>query len=229
MNRVSSHLPFVVAMALVVVASNVLVQFPVQGHFGNVALADVLTWGAFTYPFSFLVTDLANRRYGPSVARGVVVIGFMVAVACSIVLPPLLHRAGLIEFETAAGRLVRIAAASGAAFLIGQLLDVTVFNRLRRKSWWRAPVFASLAGSVLDTAIFFSIAFATLFASIGPDDPFALESAPLFGVLASALPRWVSWALGDLSVKLAIAVFALIPYRLIAARWNQPAAAAALS
>src|SRR5262245_17280949 len=227
MNRLSYYLPFVVAMALVVVASNVLVQFPVQGQLGNVALADVLTWGAFTYPFSFLVTDLANRRYGPRVARIVVVIGFMVAVACSIVLPPLLYRAGLIEFETAAGRLVRIAAASGAAFLIGQLLDVTVFNRLRRKSWWRAPVFASLAGSVLDTAIFFSIAFATAFAFVGPDDPFALESAPLFGVLASQLPRWISWALGDLSVKLAIAVFALIPYRLIAARWTQPAVAGA--
>jgi uncharacterized integral membrane protein (TIGR00697 family) len=227
MNRLSYYLPFVVAMALVVVASNVLVQFPVQGQFGNVALADVLTWGAFTYPFSFLVTDLANRRYGPRVARVVVVIGFMLAVACSIVLPPLLYRAGLIEFETAAGRLVRIAAASGSAFLIGQLLDVTVFNRLRRKSWWRAPVFASLAGSVLDTAIFFSIAFATTFAFVGPDDPFALESAPLFGVLVSQLPRWVSWALGDLTVKLAIAVFALIPYRLIAARWMQPVATVA--
>src|SRR5204863_9768656 len=137
-----------------------------------------------------------NRRYGPAVARAIVFVGFMAAIVCSIVLPPLLFRAGLIEFETAAGRLVRIAAASGAAFLIGQLLDVTVFNRLRRKSWWRAPVFASLAGSVLDTAIFFSIAFAAAFALVGPDDSFALENAPLFGVLAAQLPRWVSWALG---------------------------------
>src|SRR5699024_9328126 len=118
-------------------------------------LADVLTWGAFTYPFAFLVTDLANRRYGPAIARRVVFIGFMTAVVCSIIFPPLLFKAGLIEFETAAGRLMRIAAASGAAFLVGQLLDVTVFNRLRRTSWWRAPVFASLAGSVIDTAIFF--------------------------------------------------------------------------
>jgi uncharacterized integral membrane protein (TIGR00697 family) len=225
MNRLSAQVPFVLAMTLVVVASNVLVQFPVQGAVGGVALADVLTWGAFTYPLSFLVTDLANRRYGPAVARRVVFVGFTAAVACSIIFPPLLYRAGLIEFETAAGRLVRIAAASGTAFLIGQLLDVTVFNRLRRSSWWRAPVFASLAGSVLDTVIFFSIAFAAKFAFVGPDDAFALESAPLFGVLAAEAPRWVSWALGDLSVKLLIAIFALIPYRLIAARWAQPAAA----
>lgn len=225
MNRLSAQVPFVLAMTLVVVTSNILVQFPVQGSVGGVALADVLTWGAFTYPFSFLVTDLANRRYGPVVARRVVFVGFMAAVVCSIVLPPLLYRFGLIEFETAAGRLVRIAAASGTAFLIGQLLDVTVFNRLRRTSWWRAPVFASLAGSVIDTAIFFSIAFAAAFAFVGPDDAFALESAPLFGVFSTEAPRWFSWALGDLSVKLLIAIFALIPYRLIAARWAQPAAA----
>jgi uncharacterized integral membrane protein (TIGR00697 family) len=227
MSRLSRYLPFVVAMALVVVASNVLVQFPVQGQVGTIALADILTWGAFTYPFSFLVTDLANRRYGPHLARGVIFVGFALAVVCSILLPPLLYRAGLIPFETAPGRLARIAIASGTAFLIGQLLDVTVFNRLRRQSWWRAPVFASLTGSVLDTAIFFSIAFATLFAFVGPDDAFSLESAPLFGVFATEAPRWISWALGDLTVKLAIAVFALIPYRLIAARWTQPALAAA--
>jgi queuosine precursor transporter len=161
------------------------------------------------------------------VRRGVVFVGFAVAVICSIVLPPLLYRAGLIPFETAPDRLARIALASAAAFLIGQLLDVTVFNRLRRNSWWRAPVFASLAGSVLDTAIFFSIAFATVFAFVGPEDAFALEGAPLLGVFAAEFPRWISWALGDLSVKLAIAVFALIPYRLIAARWTQPALALA--
>lgn len=225
MNGFRAYSPFVLAMAVVVVASNLLVQFPVEGSLGGLALADVLTWGAFTYPFAFLVTDLANRRYGPAAARRIVFVGFMAAVACSIVFPPLLYRAGLIEFQATSGRLVRIAAASGTAFLVGQLLDVTVFNRLRRQSWWRAPVFASLAGSVVDTAIFFSIAFAAGFAFLGPDDAFALESAPLFGVLASELPRWVSWALGDLSVKLIIAVVALIPYRLIAARWAFPAAA----
>ena len=225
MFRLSTHLPFVVAMALVVVASNILVQFPVRGFVGGLALADILTWGAFTYPFAFLVTDLANRRYGPAVARAVVFAGFMIAVVCSIAVPPLLFSLGLIDYGATAGRLVRIASASGAPFLAAQLLDVTVFNRLRRQSWWRAPVFASLAGSLLDTAIFFSVAFASLFAFVGPDDAFALEPAPLLGVFGLDVSRWMSWAVGDLSVKLLIAIFALIPYRLIAARWTQPALA----
>lgn len=227
MNFSARYLPFVAAMAIVVVASNILVQFPVQGQLGSLALADLLTWGAFTYPAAFLVTDLANRRYGPQMARRVVFIGFMTAVICSIVVPPLLFRHGLIEYGTAADRLARIAAASGAAFLFGQLLDVTVFNWLRRQSWWRAPVFGSLFGSVIDTIIFFSIAFAPAFFFVGPSDDFALEMAPLFGVLQHEAARWQSWALGDLSVKLIIAVVALIPYRLIAARWNQPAVATA--
>lgn len=222
MNRASVYLPFVAAMALVVMASNVLVQFPVEAMLGGVSLADVLTWGAFTYPFAFLVTDLANRRHGPAIARRIVFVGFMTAVACSIVVPPLLFKAGLIPYETAADRLVRIAIASGAAFLTAQLLDVTVFNRLRRQSWWRAPIFGTLAGSVVDTLIFFSVAFAAAFAFVGPNDGFALEAAPLFGLLPAEAPRWLSWALGDLAVKLLIAVFALIPYRLIAARWTQP-------
>lgn len=219
------YMRFVVAMALVVVASNVLVQFPVNGRVAGIDLANVLTWGAFTYPFSFLVTDLANRRYGPSPARQIVFVGFLLAVACSVAVPLLLFRAGLIPYGTPADRLVRIAIASGTAFLCAQLLDVTVFNRLRRKSWWRAPVFGSLAGSVIDTAIFFGIAFSAAFAFIGPEDAFALENSPLFGIFPAEAPRWVSWALGDLCVKLLIAVFALIPYRLIAARWSQPALA----
>jgi uncharacterized integral membrane protein (TIGR00697 family) len=225
MDRPFSYLPFVAAMALVVVASNVLVQFPVDGRAGPLALADILTWGAFTYPFAFLVTDLANRRYGPAVARRIVFVGFMVAVACSIVVTPLLFRFGLIEFETAADRLARIAIASGTAFLAGQLLDVSVFNRLRRQSWWRAPVLSSLSSSVIDTAIFFSIAFAAAFAFVGPDDAFALESTPLLGLFAVETARWISWAIGDLGVKLVMALFALIPYRLIAARWSRPALA----
>jgi uncharacterized integral membrane protein (TIGR00697 family) len=222
MLRLSSFVPFVAAMALVVVASNVLVQFPVNGRIGSLALADILTWGAFTYPFAFLVTDLANRRYGPAIARQIVFVGFMLAVACSIIVPPLLFKYGFIEFETAADRLVRIAVASGAAFLTAQLLDVTVFNWLRKHSWWRAPVFGSLAGSVLDTAIFFSVAFSAAFAFIGPNDAFALENAPFLGFLSAETARWMSWAVGDLAVKLLIAVFALIPYRLIAAKWAQP-------
>ena len=227
MLRYSTYLPFVAAMALVVVASNVLVQFPVQGQVGPLALADILTWGAFTYPFAFLVTDLANRRYGPAMARRVVFVGFMVAVICSIVIPPLLFSHGLIEFETAADRLVRIAAASGAAFLAAQLLDVTVFNWLRRQTWWRAPIFGTLAGSVVDTAIFFGLAFSASFAFVGPNDAFALENAPLMGVLPLETARWVSWGLGDLGMKLIIAVFALIPYRLIVAKWSQRSVAVA--
>jgi uncharacterized integral membrane protein (TIGR00697 family) len=226
MKSLLAYLPFVAAMALVVVASNILVQFPMQGQVGRLALADLLTWGAFTYPFAFLVTDLANRRYGPGMARRVVFCGFMTAVLCSIVVPPLLFRHGLLEYETSADRLVRIAAASGAAFLTAQLLDVTVFNWLRRQSWWRAPIFGTLAGSVFDTAIFFTIAFSAAFAFTGPADAFALEQAPLLGVLSREAPRWMSWALGDLGVKLAIAVVALIPYRLIAARWSQRTVAA---
>jgi uncharacterized integral membrane protein (TIGR00697 family) len=221
----SRYVPFVLAMAVVVVASNVLVQFPVQGQIGTVSLADILTWGAFTYPFAFLVIDLANRRYGPAMARRVVFFGFALAVICSILLPPLLFRWGVIEFETAADRLVRIATASGLAFLAAQLLDVTVFNWLRRQAWWRAPVIGSLIGSVVDTAIFFSVAFAGAFAFVGPEDAFALEAAPILGIGSIEVARWISWALGDLTVKLLIAVFALIPYRLIAWRWTQPALA----
>ena len=118
MSFLSRYMPFVAAMALVVVASNVLVQFPMQGTVAGLSLADILTWGAFTYPFSFLVTDLANRRYGPAVARRIVFVGFMTAVVCSIVVPPLLFRLGLVGFETQAARLARIAMASGAAFAL---------------------------------------------------------------------------------------------------------------
>ena len=211
--------PFVAAMAVVVVASNIFVQFPLSGQIGPLVLADVLTWGAFSYPIAFLITDLANRRYGPALARRVVFIGFALAIASSIVFPPLLFQWGLIPFDLEPGRIVRVAIASGVAFLIGQLLDVSVFNRLRQGSWWRAPIAASIMGSVVDTAIFFSVAFAPVFAFVGPSEPFALEHAPLFGLFEPTTARWISWALGDLVMKLTIAVVALIPYRLISARW----------
>lgn len=215
--------PFVAAMTMVVLASNVLVQFPLRGSIGGVALADILTWGAFTYPFAFLVTDLANRARGPAFARRIIFAGFAFAVAASLIVPPLLFGSGLIGFETPAARLPRIALASGAAFLVGQLLDVTVFNRLRKQSWWRAPAIASLAGSVVDTALFFTLAFAPFFAFVGANDDFALESAPLLGAFSAEIPRWVSWATGDLAVKLLIAAIALIPYRALMNRfgvWN---------
>ncbi|MDE0923073.1 queuosine precursor transporter [Aurantimonas coralicida] len=205
----------VIAMTAIVLASNVAVQFPVFAQIGSLQLADILTYGAFTYAFAFLVTDLTNRRYGPAIARRVVYIGFAAAVACSIVVPPVLYDLGFLDYATAAERLLRIAIASGGAFLAAQLLDIAVFNRLRQESWWRAPAASSLSGSVVDTITFFTVAFAPFFLFLGPNDGFALESAPLLGLMAVEAPRWVSWAIGDFTVKLFIAVFALVPYRII--------------
>lgn len=186
---------YTLLMTLVVVASNVLVQFPLSGNLFGIALGDLLTWGAFTYPVAFLITDLTNRQFGASTARKVVFAGFVVGVALS--------------FVTAQPR---IAIASGSAYLLGQLLDIAVFNRLRRQAWWRAPLFGSLIGSALDTTIFFSFAFAASFAIFGPNDPFALEAAPILGVLSAEAPRWMSWATGDFSVKLLVGLFMLLPY-----------------
>jgi queuosine precursor transporter len=170
----------VIAMTLVVVASNVLVQYP----FTPFDLGDYLTWGAFTYPVAFLVTDLTNRRYGPRVARQLVIAGFAVAVVLSI---------GLAT--------PRIALASGTAFLVGQLLDITVFNRLRRQAWWRAPFVGSVIGSALDTILFFSLAFA--------GDPDMAGPVNLFG---TEVMLWQSLAVFDFSVKMLIALIALLPY-----------------
>jgi queuosine precursor transporter len=186
------------AMVAVVVASNMLVQFPVIGMVGSVNLADLLTYGAFTYPLAFLVTDLANRSQGPVLARRIVLVGFFAAVVLSIWLAT-----------------PRIAIASGTAFLVGQLLDISVFNRLRSARWWVAPWVASVVGSIVDTAIFFSLAFAPAFGFLGPDDAFALEPALLLGAFQPEVTRFMSWAAGDLAVKLIIAVLALAPYRLL--------------
>jgi uncharacterized PurR-regulated membrane protein YhhQ (DUF165 family) len=186
---------YALLMATVVVASNFLVQFPVTGTLWGIALGDLLTWGAFTYPVAFLITDLTNRQFGPAVARRVVFVGFVVGVALSFWIS-----------------LPRIAVASGLAFLIGQLLDISVFNELRRKAWWKAPLAASLVGTVIDTVLFFSLAFAPIFAFIGPHDEFAVGSAPILGVFASEAPRWISWALGDLAVKIVVGVVLLLPY-----------------
>jgi uncharacterized PurR-regulated membrane protein YhhQ (DUF165 family) len=188
-------LVYILLMTSVVVASNILVQYPVQGMLGAINLADVLTWGAFTYPFAFLVTDLTNRQFGPRYARLVVLAGFVVAVALSWYLSQ-----------------PRIAIASGSAFLFGQLLDISVFNRLRRQAWWRAPLVASMFGSILDTAMFFSFAFAPAFSVFGPNDTYAIEHAPILGVMTAEAPRWISWALGDLSVKVIAALVLLLPY-----------------
>lgn len=186
----------ILAMAIIVVASNILVQFLI--------FDGLLTWGAFTYPLAFLVNDLTNRQFGPSAARKVVIAGFVVGVAFSFY-----------------ASVPRIAIASGTAFLVGQFLDITVFNRLRRQTWWKAPLAGSLMGSVLDTVLFFSISFAAIFAFIGPNDDFALGMAPLFGVFPIDVPRWVSWALGDLSVKVAFSLIMLLPYAALMS-WIRP-------
>ena len=188
----------VAAMAVVVVASNVLVQFLV---------GDWLTWGAFTYPFAFLVTDLMNRFYGPEPARRVVVAGFVVGLFCSFV-------GSQIEGPFGPVVSLRVAIGSAAAFLVGQLLDVAVFNRLRAGSWWRAPFVSSVLGSVVDTVIFFSLAFSASLAFIAPgvDVAWANEPVPLLGQGPIA-PLWVSLAVADFGVKLAIAVLALAPFR----------------
>ena len=196
MRQAKSVLIYSLLMAGAVLASNILVQYPVQGMLYGISLSDLLTWGAFTYPLAFLINDLTNRQFGPSAARKVVIAGFVVGVAFSFY-----------------ASVPRIAIASGTAFLVGQFLDITVFNRLRRQSWWKAPLVGSLFGSIIDTMLFFSISFAAIFAFAGPNDEFALGIAPLFGVFSFLeLPRWISWALGDLSVKLLFSLIMLLPY-----------------
>ena len=155
----------VAAMAIIVAASNFLVRIPIN---------DWLTWGALSYPIAFLVTDLINRRLGPDRARRVVYVGFACGVALSL-------------FTST----VRIALASGTAFLLAQLADVWLYDRMRRLAWWRAPLVSSTLASALDTALFFSLAFAF-----------------------SGLP-WVTWALGDYAVKVAVACALLLPFRLL--------------
>lgn len=196
----SRILPGIVCMAAIVVASNILVQF----LFGQ-----WLTWGAFTYPLAFLVTDVMNRLYGAAMARKVVVAGFVVGVICSIVGTQIAGEFGpLVTW--------RIAAGSGLAFLTAQLLDVAIFDRLRKGIWWRAPFISSLIGSAVDTAIFFTIAFSAwlAFAEPGNDVSWANDALPLLG-LGPVLPLWMSLALADWGVKLGIAVLALVPFRII--------------
>ncbi len=195
----SAWISAVAAMVVVVVASNVLVQYPVTAVIGGLDLADLLTWGAFSYPAAFLVTDLTNRRFGVVVARRVIYVGFLLAVVLSM------------AFATP-----RIAVASASAFLVGQLLDVTVFDRLRRAvRWWKAPFVGSLLGSATDTTVFFSLAFAAAFGFLGVGDAFPGETAPLLGLFAGEAPRWVSWAIADFTVKLGFAGLFLVPYRLL--------------
>ncbi len=195
----------VAAMVVVVTASNILVQFPVQFDLGPLHLGDLLTWGAFTYPFAFLVTDLTNRYEGANRARMVVVVGFVVALGLSVYLST-----------------PRIALASATAFLVGQLLDISVFSRLRAsRNWIVPPLAGSLMGSALDTLIFFSIAFSPALGFIdglfGMADGSLGFAAPWLG-LGPEVPLWTSLATGDFLVKFLAALLLLAPYRALMGR-----------
>ena len=198
-------LPSVVAMAVVILVSNILVQIPIDHVVELVGrrfnLAELLTWGAFTYPVAFLVTDTTNRVFGKQAARKVVYVGFAFGVFLSLVTAvgmasEVASREGIALFtalmtDSGAFDMLRIALASGAAFLIGQLLDIIIFDSLRTATWWKAPTVSSFFGSISDTAIFFSLAFA-----------------------GTGLP-WMNWAVGDFCVKLLMVAMLLYPFRLI--------------
>ena len=203
-------LPGIAAMAAVVVASNILVQFLI--------LDGLLTWGAFTYPFAFLVTDLMNRVYGPADARRVVYFGFVTGVVCSLIGSQIMLEGDGYTYPAVA---FRIAVGSGIAFLVAQLVDVFVFDRLRAGIWWSAPLASTIVGSVLDTALFFTIAFSAsvpFFSEAANGDiSWAWDVAPLL-TFGSDAPLWVSLALADWIVKLSVALVALIPFRIFVHR-----------
>ncbi|MBO9473112.1 queuosine precursor transporter [Shimia sp. R10_1] len=199
-----TYLPGILAMAAIVVASNILVQF-LYGQW--------LTWGAFTYPLAFLVTDVMNRVYGVSAARRVVLVGFIVGVICSFIGTKIMLEGDGFTYPAVT---LRIAIGSGLAFLTAQLLDVAIFDRLRNGAWWRAPLASTLIGSSLDTAIFFTIAFsgALSFIEPGNDVSWAGEMLPLLGA-GPVAPLWVSLGFADWMVKLSLALLALVPFRII--------------
>ena len=198
-----TYLPGIIAMAAIVVASNILVQF-LYGQW--------LTWGAFTYPLAFLVTDIMNRVYGQAAARRVVLVGFVVGLICSLIGTQIIGEFGPLVT-------IRIAIGSGLAFLVAQLLDVAIFSALRSGKWWRAPLASTLIGSTVDTVLFFSIAFSGALSFVSPatDVSWASEALPLLG-FGPVVPLWVSLAVADWTVKLSLALLALIPFRLITAR-----------
>lgn len=205
-------LPGVIAMAAIVVLSNILVQF--------LLLDGLLTWGAFTYPFAFLVTDLMNRVYGVAAARRVVLAGFAVGIVCSLIGSQIMLQGDGYTYPAVA---IRIAIASASAFLIAQLLDVAIFARLRDGAWWRAPLASTLIGSTIDTALFFIIAFGGFLsfgANADAEVSWALDVMP-FLTFGAELPLWVSLAVADWGVKLAIALVALIPFRVITLRLSR--------
>ena len=189
----------IIAMATVVVASNILVQF---------LLGDWLTWGAFTYPFAFLITDLTNRMYGAKQARKVVFVGFCVGILCSFIGTQIIGEFGPLVT-------LRIAIGSGCAFLVAHLIDITIFDRLRKNKWWKAPLISTIIGSSIDTALFFTISFSISLSYLEPsnDVSWANETLPVLG-LGPILPLWISLGFADWLVKLSLALIALLPFRL---------------
>ncbi len=179
----------VIAMGVIVVTSNILVQYPI---------GQWLTWGAFTYPLAFLVTDLMNRFYGAAAARRVVYIGLIVGLICSFIGTQIMGEFGPLVT-------LRVALGSATAFLFGQLLDITIFDRLRRAAWWRAPFISTLLGSTLDTLIFFTMAFSAGLIWLEPsnDVSWAAVQIPLLG-FGPAVPLWVSLGPADFAVKILV-------------------------
>ncbi|MGB3245925.1 MAG: queuosine precursor transporter [Sulfitobacter sp.] len=198
-----TYLPGIIAMATIVVASNILVQF-LYGQW--------LTWGAFTYPLAFLVTDVMNRVYGAAAARRVVLVGFVAGLICSLIGTQIMGEFGPLVT-------LRIAIGSALAFLVAQMIDVSVFAALKGGRWWRAPLVSTLVGSTLDTVIFFSVAFSGALSFVHPatDVSWASEVLPVLGAGPDA-PLWVSLAVADWMVKLTLALIALIPFRMLTTR-----------
>jgi len=200
----------VIAMAAIVVASNILVQFLI--------LDGLLTWGAFTYPLAFLVTDVMNRVYGPGAARKVAFAGLVVGIISSLIGSQIMLQGDGYEYPAVA---LRIAIGSATAFLVAQLLDIAVFHRLRDRSWWTAPLGSTLVGSTVDTVIFFSIAFASVFNGLSApaaEEVMWAQGAAPFLLTGPDAPLWVSLAVADWGVKLLIALLALVPFRIIVTR-----------
>ena len=204
-----STFPFIFAMFVIIAASNYLVQFPVEAMLGSIDLKEILTWGAFTYPIAFLITDLTNRKLGASNARMVVFAGFVLAVIASIWLAT-----------------PRIAIASGTAFLVAQMLDVSIFDKLRASSWWKAPLISSILGSALDTVLFFGIAFAPAFGLLdfGGEDGSLGFLVPFLG-FGGEVALWVSLAAGDFIVKILVGLAMLLPYKFVALASPVPSSA----
>ena len=206
-------LPGVIAMAAIVVASNILVQFLI--------LDGLLTWGAFTYPLAFLVIDIMNRVYGAQAARKVVFAGLVVGIVCSLIGSQIMLQGDGYEFPAVA---LRVAIGSATAFAVAQMLDIAVFNRLRDGSWWKAPLGSTLVGSTVDTVIFFSIAFSAVFnglSAAAADEVIWAQDAVPFLNAGPLVPLWVSLAVADWGVKLTIALLALLPFRLIVGRMQR--------